>query len=269
MPRNHLGQPAKARRRPFLRDQQGRVDRARRIVERDHQVVLPLVAGPPGKARGILVQHHADHRPPRPLLAVRRAPGRWLDQPGTVQRQPGHRVAELVVVPLHQLLVKMLHRKPAVALLVQTQHALDLLHRGAPARRLADPPVDQPRRTLVAPPIAPAAKGPLRDPQHLGRLLLAQITSLMPLQQPLKPHLPYPLQHLRPDHPPPPFRAVLKPDRPRDAKTGQITSQLHLPIKHLPRMSAQDSLQHWAVGCRGWRKEMEVHRANGFGRPFR
>src|ERR1700756_294156 len=49
----------------------------------------------------------------------------------------------------------------------------------------------------------------------------------MPLEQPLETHLPYPLQHLRPDHPPPPFRTVLKPDRSRATKTGQITSQLH------------------------------------------
>src|SRR6266478_8551027 len=43
----------------------------------------------------------------------------------------------------------------------------------------------------------------------------------------LETHLPYPLQHLRPDHSPPPFRAVLKPDRYRATKTGQITSQPH------------------------------------------
>src|SRR5205807_7220885 len=46
------------------------------------------------------------------------------------------------------------------------------------------------------------------------------------LEQSLKTHLSYPLQHFRPAHSPPPFRAVLKPDRSRATKTGQITSQL-------------------------------------------
>jgi predicted ATPase len=49
----------------------------------------------------------------------------------------------------------------------------------------------------------------------------------MPLEQPLETHLSYPLQHFRPAHSPPPFRAVLNPDRSRATKTGHITSQLH------------------------------------------
>jgi hypothetical protein len=53
------------------------------------------------------------------------------------------------------------------------------------------------------------------------------ITPLMPLEQPLETHLSYPLQHSCTAHSPPPFRAVLKPDRSRATKTGQITSQPH------------------------------------------
>src|SRR4051812_18987230 len=49
----------------------------------------------------------------------------------------------------------------------------------------------------------------------------------MPLEQPLETHLSYPLRHFRPAHSPPPFRAVLKPDRSRATKTGHITSRLH------------------------------------------
>ena len=42
---------AKARRRALFLDQEGRVDRARRILEGDHQIVLPSIARQPGEAR--------------------------------------------------------------------------------------------------------------------------------------------------------------------------------------------------------------------------
>jgi hypothetical protein len=164
VPLDHLADPAQARCRAFLLDQKGRVDRACRVVEGDHQIVLPVIARQPGKARGILVQHHAHQRPARPLLAMRRAPRRRFGEPGPVQRQPGHRIAELVIVPLRQLLVKMLRREPVVALRVQPQHALDLRHRRPPARRLADPSVAQSHRPLIAQPVAPPPKRPLRYP---------------------------------------------------------------------------------------------------------
>jgi hypothetical protein len=109
MPIDHLGQRAKARSRALLFDDEARIDRTGRVVEGDHQIVLPIIARQPGEARGILMQHHAHHRPPRPLLAMRRAPRCRPHQPRPLQRQPGHRVAELVMVPLLQLLVKMLH----------------------------------------------------------------------------------------------------------------------------------------------------------------
>ena len=56
-------------------------------------------------------------------------------------------------------------------------------------------------------------------------LTVAQLTALMPIQQTLKPHLSYLLQHSCPAHLPLSFRAVLKPDRSRATKSGQITSQ--------------------------------------------
>lgn len=110
------------------------------------------------------MQHHADQRLPRSLLAMRRAPRRRPHQPRPLQRQPGHRVAELVMVPFLQLLVKMLHRETLIALLVEAQHAQDLLGRRSSARRLADPAIAQTLRPLVAQPVAPAPERPLRDP---------------------------------------------------------------------------------------------------------
>ena len=88
VPLDHFGDAAKDRLGAFLLDQEGRVDRTRRLVEGDHQIVLPIIARQPGKARGVLVQHHAHQRPARPLLAMRRTPRRRLRQPGPVQRQP-------------------------------------------------------------------------------------------------------------------------------------------------------------------------------------
>ena len=68
----------------------------------------------------------SEQRPARPLLAMRRTPRRRLGEPRPVQRQPGHRVAQLVVVPLRQLLVKMLHREVGIASAVELQHPRDL-----------------------------------------------------------------------------------------------------------------------------------------------
>jgi hypothetical protein len=41
----HLGNAAKAREGAFLLDEGSRLDRPHRIIERDHQVVLTIIAG--------------------------------------------------------------------------------------------------------------------------------------------------------------------------------------------------------------------------------
>jgi hypothetical protein len=51
--RDHLAQRAKARRGALLRYEKARVDRAGRVVERNHQIVLPIIARQPGEARRI------------------------------------------------------------------------------------------------------------------------------------------------------------------------------------------------------------------------
>jgi hypothetical protein len=50
---DHLVDRAKARWGAFLNNEKSRVDRARRVIERYHQVVLAIIARQPGKARGI------------------------------------------------------------------------------------------------------------------------------------------------------------------------------------------------------------------------
>jgi hypothetical protein len=86
-------------------------------------------------------------------------------------------------VLLLQLLVKMLHREAFVVLLIKPQHAQDLRDRRPLARRPAEPPIQQTRRPLVAQPIPPALKRPLRDPQHLRRLDLAQLSPFVPVSK--------------------------------------------------------------------------------------
>jgi hypothetical protein len=60
-----------------------------------------------------------------------------------------------------------------------------------------------------------------------------QLAPLMPPEQPFETHLPYSLQHLYPDPPPPPFRTLLKPDRSRATRTGEFTSRCVLGAPNL------------------------------------
>ena len=95
--------------------------------------------------RAVLEQQHARQRPPQALLAVRAAALRLRNQAGGLQRQPRHRVAQLVAVPAHKLLVEMLRREVAVALPVKLVHPQKLALRRTPRRHFADPLVPQPR----------------------------------------------------------------------------------------------------------------------------
>jgi len=170
VPPDHLAQAPQARSGAFLVHQEGRVDRACRIIERHHQIVLP--ARQPGMGRGVLVQHHPNHRPARPLLAMRPTLRRHPHQPGPPRMNLGHRVAELVIMPFHELLVKVLHREIRIAAPVQIQHPRDLRYARAPIGRSAEPTINQARRPFVPQPVTPPPKRPLADPQNLRRLNL-------------------------------------------------------------------------------------------------
>src|SRR6202035_1994174 len=87
---NGLEQSEKARHGALFLDQDGRINRARRIVEGDD----------PAVGRAVLEQQHAGQRPTLTLLAMRAAaPLLLVDEAGSLQRKPGYRVAEGVVVP--------------------------------------------------------------------------------------------------------------------------------------------------------------------------
>jgi len=146
-------------------------------IERDHEVEILLERADPAMRRAVLEQQHAGQRPALALLAVRAAaPLPRRHQPGSLQRQPRHRVGELVAVPLHQLLVEMLHREVAVALPVEHLHSRQLGQRRPPRRRLAKPPVAQPLGpVLVVAPQQPPEM-PAGHSQKLARLVGRQPT---------------------------------------------------------------------------------------------
>jgi hypothetical protein len=76
-------------------------------------------------------------------------------------------------MPLHQLLVEMLHRKVPIALSIKPQHPGDLLARRTPARSLAEPTIHQPGLSLITQSVTPAPKRTLAHPEHLGCFNLA------------------------------------------------------------------------------------------------
>lgn len=171
---DRLEQPEEARHRPFLLDQEGRVDRARRIVEGDDEIELLLDPGEPAMGRAVLEEQHARQRPALAPLAMHAAALRRAHQPGGVQRQPGHRVAQLVAVPLDEMLVEVLHVHAAVALLVETLHARQLGRRRPLRRGLADPQVAQPLDAILLVAGHQAAEVPPRHAQQLPGLLARQ-----------------------------------------------------------------------------------------------
>jgi hypothetical protein len=171
---------------------------------------------PPPSRGQALVQHHAHHRPPRPLLAVGGALARRTNQPRTVQMNLRHRVAQPVAVTLHQMLVEVLHRKVLVPVPVEPQHPLQLLRRRPPRRGPAQPPVGEPRLPLLLVAVPPAPERALGDAQHLRRLGLRDLAPLVPVQQALKTHPPNSLVDPRPVH-----RCPHSSGHPR---TGQLTS---------------------------------------------
>jgi hypothetical protein len=195
VPFHHLDQPTKAARRALLVDQERRTDLAGGVVHGDDQVERRLV-GESGVLRAILMQQHAAHRPPRPLAPRGAAPRRRRHRTGPLQVDPGRGVAEPVAVPLLQLLVEMLDGEALVVLLIERAHALELVLGRPPGRGLADPPIDQAVRPVLLVALAPAAQGPLADPERCGRLGRAQTPLVPTFQQLLETHDPDPRKPL-------------------------------------------------------------------------
>jgi hypothetical protein len=141
--RDRLRQAEEARHRAFFFDQESRINRPSRVVHRHNQIEIASKRCNPAMLRGILEQQHSRQGPAHPFLAVRAAPLRLRYQLRRLQREPCHRVAELVIVPLHQLLVEMLHCEVAIALTVKIVHPLEFTRRRPARRYFPDPAIAQ------------------------------------------------------------------------------------------------------------------------------
>ncbi len=201
-----------------LGDEEHRVDLARRVVHRDDQVERRQSLDP-DVPRSVLMQHHSAHRPPGPLLAMRRALLRRLHQPGPLQAQLRHRVAQLVAVTLGQLLVEMLDREVGVFVAIEPEHPLQLLLWRPPRRRTAAT-IDEscfPGRLVT---ILPALKRAHAHSQQLRRRLLANLPGLPAVKNARKTHLPYALANPRHVHP-------SSSQEPRKHATSRATNSRH------------------------------------------
>jgi hypothetical protein len=181
-------QAAERRHRPLLGDEEGRVDLGCGIVHGDDQV--PRLAGDPLMARAVLVQHHADHRPPQPLAPVGAATWRRTDPPVRLQGDPQPVVAAPESVLGDQRLVQVLDPEIPVAGVEQLQHRHHLVYRRPTRRNPPEPAVIEPLRPvdLVARPPAPEVA--LRHPENLRRLGLAEHATPQPSVNLLELHLP-------------------------------------------------------------------------------
>ena len=196
----HFAQAPERRGRALLLDQKGRKNRARRIVHRHDQIQRRL-AHQPLVTRTVLMQHHAGQRTARPSAPMRAAPLGLLQQALRLQKRLRPAVAPPEIVALRQLLVKVLGREAGVALAIQSFHFLLPIHRNPPARRLAQPAVQQAGFAVVLEADAPASKRPLPDPEQLRRFQLSELRSLVATQN--IPELDHtnPLEGFRPAHP--------------------------------------------------------------------
>ena len=195
---DHFAQRSEGRSRSLLGDHNHRIDLARGVVQGDDQIYRRQ-AFDPDVPRPVLMQHHAAHRPPRPLLAVRRPLGRDPNQSGPLQMNLRHRVAELVAVALGQLLVEMLDREVGVLVPIKPEHPLQLHLRRPPRRRPASP-VGEPGLAFRLVAIAPTLKRPKAHSQKLRRRLLANPPALPTIPNRRKTHLPYSLANARRVH---------------------------------------------------------------------
>src|SRR5215467_3046203 len=111
-----------------------------------------------------------------------RALGRDAHQAAALQHRLGPSVAQSKSMLGHQRLVEVLHREIPVACPVLLDDELDLVHRRAPPRYAAAPPIDQPFRPLRLVAVAKTPEVPLADPQQLRRLPATQPSRTITLQ---------------------------------------------------------------------------------------
>src|SRR6202041_3170016 len=123
------------------------------------------------------------------------------------------------------MLVEMLDRETLVALAVKPFHLFRPIARDPLARRLAEPPVDEPGLAFLLVAARPAPECPLAHPEQLRRLLLIELRRFPAVQKIQKHRHARTLKGLRPAHPTPPKSA---------GPTGQIVRYLNRTYRLLP-----------------------------------
>ena len=81
------------------------------------------------------------------------------------------------------MLVEMLDRETLVALAIKPLHFLRPVDRNPLARRLAEPPVDEPGLAFLLVAARPAPECPLAHPEQLRRLLLIELRRFPAVQK--------------------------------------------------------------------------------------
>src|SRR6202167_2533066 len=123
------------------------------------------------------------------------------------------------------MLVEVLDRKTLVALAVKPLHFLRPIARTPLARRLAEPPVDEPGLAFLLVATRPTPECRLAHPERLRRLLLIELRRFPAVQKIQKHRHAHPLKGLRPSHPTPPKGAGF---------TGQFVRYLNRTYRLLP-----------------------------------
>jgi hypothetical protein len=118
-----------------------------RIQRHDQVEIVPQCADP-AMPRTILEQQHSRQRTALTLPPMLAASLRRPHQARRLQRQPRHRVAQPVAVPLAQLLVEVLHREVRILLAIQPAHPRQLALRRTTVRDTTQTPVPQPVNPL-------------------------------------------------------------------------------------------------------------------------
>ena len=131
VPPEYFQQRPERRIRAFFLDQKRRINLARRVVHRHHQIKRQSV-GQPRVPRGVLVQHHPGQRTTWPLATVRPAMLRLRQQIPALQERLGPAVAPPEPVVPNQVLVEMPRGEALIARPIQMLDLLAPVHRHPP-----------------------------------------------------------------------------------------------------------------------------------------
>ena len=208
--------------------------------------------------RAVLMQHHARQRTPLALPAVGALARRLRHdaRPLKMQLQPG--VAPTKAVVLDQMLVEVLDREALVALAIKPLDLLRPVGRNPPARRLAEPPVDEPGLAVLLVSPRPAPERPLAHPEQLGRLRLVELRRFPAVKKRQKPRHAHSLLGFPPAHPDPPKRAGL---------TGQIVRYLNRTYRVLATRHATINCVKSEIGLSSFHEQVRRSHGNTKLRP--